>query len=126
MLKTLCMDSHENLRDEAKWARSSPMMTTTAALAAKSSNDLCAFGKASLISRSNRQPSESRTTLSRVDAGGTLPGLIGRLDRGTEVRAELKHMERLPMARDHVSLGITGIVTLAALRSSLNETACVM
>src|SRR5438874_3426686 len=29
-------------------------------------------------------------------AGGTLPGLIGRLDHGTRVRAELKHMKRLP------------------------------
>src|SRR5258706_4366768 len=29
-------------------------------------------------------------------AGGTLPGLISRLDHGTRVRAELKHMKRLP------------------------------
>lgn len=29
-------------------------------------------------------------------AGGTLPGLIGRLDHGTRVRPELKHMQRLP------------------------------
>jgi aminocarboxymuconate-semialdehyde decarboxylase len=29
-------------------------------------------------------------------AGGTLPGLIGRLDHGTKVRPELKHMKRLP------------------------------
>ena len=29
-------------------------------------------------------------------AGGTFPGLIGRLDHGTKVRAELKHMKRLP------------------------------
>src|SRR5258706_1425368 len=29
-------------------------------------------------------------------AGGTLPGLIGRLDHGTKVRAELKPMKRLP------------------------------
>ncbi len=29
-------------------------------------------------------------------AGGTFPGLIGRLDHGTRVRAELKHMKRLP------------------------------
>lgn len=29
-------------------------------------------------------------------AGGTLPGLIGRLDHGTKVRPELKHMQRLP------------------------------
>jgi aminocarboxymuconate-semialdehyde decarboxylase len=29
-------------------------------------------------------------------AGGTFPGLIGRLDHGTRVRAELKHMKALP------------------------------
>lgn len=29
-------------------------------------------------------------------AGGTFPWLIGRLDRGTRVRPELKHMKRLP------------------------------
>jgi aminocarboxymuconate-semialdehyde decarboxylase len=29
-------------------------------------------------------------------AGGALPGLIGRLDHGTKVRPELKHMQRLP------------------------------
>ena len=29
-------------------------------------------------------------------AGGTLPGLIGRLDHGTKVRPELKHMKKLP------------------------------
>jgi aminocarboxymuconate-semialdehyde decarboxylase len=29
-------------------------------------------------------------------AGGTFPGLIGRLDHGTKVRPELKHMQRLP------------------------------
>jgi len=29
-------------------------------------------------------------------AGGTFPGLIGRLDHGTKVRPELKHMKRLP------------------------------
>ena len=29
-------------------------------------------------------------------AGGTLPGLIGRLDHGTKVRAELKHMKKMP------------------------------
>jgi aminocarboxymuconate-semialdehyde decarboxylase len=29
-------------------------------------------------------------------AGGAFPGLIGRLDHGTKVRAELKHMQRLP------------------------------
>ena len=31
-------------------------------------------------------------------AGGTLPGLIGRLDHGTQVRTELKHMKQLPSA----------------------------
>jgi aminocarboxymuconate-semialdehyde decarboxylase len=31
-------------------------------------------------------------------AGGTFPGLIGRLDHGTKVRAELKHMKQLPSA----------------------------
>ena len=29
-------------------------------------------------------------------AGGTFPWLIGRLDHGTQVRAELKHMKRMP------------------------------
>ncbi len=29
-------------------------------------------------------------------AGGTFPWLIGRLDHGTKVRAELKHMKRMP------------------------------
>jgi aminocarboxymuconate-semialdehyde decarboxylase len=29
-------------------------------------------------------------------AGGTFPGLIGRLDHGTRVRPELKHMKRMP------------------------------
>jgi aminocarboxymuconate-semialdehyde decarboxylase len=29
-------------------------------------------------------------------AGGTMPGLIGRWDHGTKVRAELKHMKRPP------------------------------
>jgi aminocarboxymuconate-semialdehyde decarboxylase len=29
-------------------------------------------------------------------AGGALPGLIGRMDHGTKVRPELKHMKRLP------------------------------
>ncbi len=29
-------------------------------------------------------------------AGGTFPGLIGRLDHGAKVRAELKHMKELP------------------------------
>ena len=28
--------------------------------------------------------------------GGTFPGLIGRLDHGTRVRAEMKHMKQLP------------------------------
>lgn len=31
-------------------------------------------------------------------AGGTFPGLIGRLDRGTKVRPELKHMKQPPSA----------------------------
>lgn len=31
-------------------------------------------------------------------AGGTLPGVIGRLDHGTRERAELKHMKQLPSA----------------------------
>ena len=31
-------------------------------------------------------------------AGGTMPGLIGRWDHGTKVRAELKHMKQLPSA----------------------------
>lgn len=31
-------------------------------------------------------------------AGGTLPGIIGRLDHGTRLRAELKHMPQLPSA----------------------------
>jgi aminocarboxymuconate-semialdehyde decarboxylase len=31
-------------------------------------------------------------------AGGTFPGLIGRLDHGTKVRPELRHMKRLPSA----------------------------
>ncbi len=31
-------------------------------------------------------------------AGGTFPWLIGRLDHGTKVRAELKHMKQLPSA----------------------------
>jgi aminocarboxymuconate-semialdehyde decarboxylase len=29
-------------------------------------------------------------------AGGTFPWLIGRMDHGTRVRAELKHMKRMP------------------------------
>ena len=29
-------------------------------------------------------------------AGGTYPALIGRLDRGTKMRAELKHMKKMP------------------------------
>jgi aminocarboxymuconate-semialdehyde decarboxylase len=40
-------------------------------------------------------------TLSRLEvllshAGGAFPWLIGRMDHGTKVRAELKHMKRLP------------------------------
>lgn len=31
-------------------------------------------------------------------AGGTMPGLIGRWDHGTRMRAELKHMQQLPSA----------------------------
>jgi aminocarboxymuconate-semialdehyde decarboxylase len=31
-------------------------------------------------------------------AGGTMPGLIGRWDHGTKVRAELRHMKQLPSA----------------------------
>ena len=31
-------------------------------------------------------------------AGGTFPGLIGRLDHGTKVRPEMKHMKQLPSA----------------------------
>lgn len=31
-------------------------------------------------------------------AGGAFPGLIGRLDHGTQVRPELKHMKQLPSA----------------------------
>ena len=31
-------------------------------------------------------------------AGGTFPGLIGRLDHGAKVRAEMKHMKQLPSA----------------------------
>ena len=31
-------------------------------------------------------------------AGGTLPGLVGRLDHGTKERAELKYMKQLPSA----------------------------
>lgn len=31
-------------------------------------------------------------------AGGTYPALVGRLDHGTKVRAELKHMKQLPSA----------------------------
>jgi len=37
-----------------------------------------------------------RLEVSLPHAGGTLPGLIGRLDHGTKVRAELKHMKKLP------------------------------
>lgn len=31
-------------------------------------------------------------------AGGTYPALVGRLDRGTQVRPELKHMKQMPSA----------------------------
>src|SRR5258708_8331465 len=31
-------------------------------------------------------------------AGGTFPGLIGRLDRGAKVRPELKHLKQPPSA----------------------------
>jgi aminocarboxymuconate-semialdehyde decarboxylase len=31
-------------------------------------------------------------------AGGTFPGLIGRLDHGAKVRPEMKHMQQLPSA----------------------------
>jgi len=31
-------------------------------------------------------------------AGGTYPALVGRLDHGTKVRPELKHMKQLPSA----------------------------
>jgi aminocarboxymuconate-semialdehyde decarboxylase len=34
--------------------------------------------------------------ISLPHAGGAFPGLIGRLDHGTKVRPELKHMKRLP------------------------------
>ena len=37
-----------------------------------------------------------RLEINLPHAGGTLPGLIGRLDHGTRVRPELKHMKRLP------------------------------
>jgi aminocarboxymuconate-semialdehyde decarboxylase len=37
-----------------------------------------------------------RLEINLPHAGGTLPGLIGRLDHGTKVRPELKHMKRLP------------------------------
>ena len=35
-------------------------------------------------------------TISLPHAGGAFPGLIGRLDHGTRVRPELKHMKKLP------------------------------
>ncbi len=37
-----------------------------------------------------------RLEINLPHAGGTLPGLIGRLDHGTRVRPELKHMKNLP------------------------------
>ena len=37
-----------------------------------------------------------RLEINLPHAGGTLPGVIGRLDHGTKSRAELKHMKRLP------------------------------
>ena len=37
-----------------------------------------------------------RLEINLPHAGGALPGLIGRLDHGAKVRAELKHMKRLP------------------------------
>ena len=39
-----------------------------------------------------------RLEINLPHAGGTLPGLIGRLDHGTKVRPELKHMKQLPSA----------------------------
>jgi aminocarboxymuconate-semialdehyde decarboxylase len=38
----------------------------------------------------------ARLEVNLPHAGGTFPWLIGRLDRGTRVRPELKHMKRLP------------------------------
>lgn len=37
-----------------------------------------------------------RLEINLPHAGGTLPGLIGRLDHGAKVRPELKHMKQLP------------------------------
>ncbi len=37
-----------------------------------------------------------RLEINLPHAGGTLPGVIGRLDHGTKLRAELKHMKQLP------------------------------
>ena len=37
-----------------------------------------------------------RLEINLPHAGGTLPGLIGRLDHGTRVRPELRHMKQLP------------------------------
>jgi aminocarboxymuconate-semialdehyde decarboxylase len=37
-----------------------------------------------------------RLEINLPHAGGTLPGLVGRLDHGTRVRPELKHMKQLP------------------------------
>jgi aminocarboxymuconate-semialdehyde decarboxylase len=37
-----------------------------------------------------------RLEINLPHAGGAFPGLIGRLDHGTKVRPELKHMKRLP------------------------------
>ncbi len=39
-----------------------------------------------------------RLEINLPHAGGTLPGLIGRLDHGTRERAELKYMKQLPSA----------------------------
>src|SRR5437773_2594255 len=38
----------------------------------------------------------SKLEVNLPHAGGAFPGLIGRLDHGTKVRPELKHMQRLP------------------------------
>jgi aminocarboxymuconate-semialdehyde decarboxylase len=39
-----------------------------------------------------------RLEINLPHAGGTLPGLIGRLDHGTKMRPELRHMKQLPSA----------------------------
>jgi aminocarboxymuconate-semialdehyde decarboxylase len=39
-----------------------------------------------------------RLEVNLVHAGGTFPWLIGRMDHGTKVRPELKHMKQLPSA----------------------------